>query len=434
MIKASRIYRSVLFVLILLSLVTGMVTVVHAEDLMEDLVQPGERIENDIILTGTDIVIDGDVDGDVIAIGRSIQINGSISGSLLLLGREFSINNTVNGSVYSAGLNLTLGPSADLKRSVYFLGLRLQTDSDSAIERDLTVISVSARLAGRVGRDLNTIIGLLDIISSFGRDNDLDSNEPETRLAPQRNLEYIEYDLTKSAGYLAAPVSNVLLSNQMSPSPTNFQLEEEDLALPKWLIEAIETLITLLIFGLIALWVLPRFMKQGIDQLEKKPLPSTGYGLLGLIISANLMGVAILLAVLIGTVGFFLGTALLWELAWSFWALGFTSLSLITTAFVIFVLYISKVIVAYFAGDFILNRFFPAAARYRALSLLIGLLIYAVLIVIPYLGWAAGILATAWGLGATWLVLLENRRKKPTETEDVVIEDEQNEGESEKVK
>jgi len=430
--KVARIFRPILFLLVLISMVFGLITVAHAEELMEDRVPSGERIENDIILTGTDIVVDGDVDGDVIAIGRNIQINGSISGSLLILGRELSINNTVNGSVYSAGLNLSLGSSADLKQSLYFLGLRLQTDSDSSIERDLTVLSVSARLAGSIGRDLNTIIGLLDIISSFGRDRELDSNGPETRLEPQGNFKYIEYDLTKSSGYLAAPVSNTLLSNQNSTVPTTLQLEEEDLALPKWLIEAIETLITMLIFGLIALWVLPRFMKQTIGQLEKKPLPSTGYGLLGLVISANLMGVAILLAVIIGTVGFFLGAALLWELAWSFWALGFTSLSLIATVFVIFVLYISKVIVAYFAGDFILTRFFPAAARFRALSLLIGLLIYAILIVIPYLGWAAGILATAWGLGATWLVLLENRRKKSSQ--DIVEGDERNDAESKAVK
>jgi hypothetical protein len=90
-------------------------------------------------------------------------------------------------------------------------------------------------------------------------------------------------------------------------------------------------------------------------------------------------------------------------------ALGFFSLGLVATIFVLFVLYISKVIVAYLVGYAILNRFAPNVVRYKVLSLLLGLLIYVLLVWIPYLGWVIALLVTAVGLGAAWIYYREGR-------------------------
>lgn len=415
--KKQNKFMNIWFISILtMSLMFGMVRNVFAEGINDDTIPSGEVLEEDVLLTGTDIIIDGGVAGDVIAIGTNIQVNGPIEGSAILLGRDVTIDETVDGSVYTLAVNLNLGSSTELNRSLYFVGLRLQTDPESSIERDLTVLSLSAKLAGRVGRHLNTIIGLLDVISSFGRDRGIEKSEPESGIVPAQPV-FVEYNLAKGTDYLIEPVPDFKDWNQLDLIPRALQLEEEELGLQPWLVDSIQTFISLLIFGLIALWLFPGFMKNSISQIKDKPLAATGYGLLGLVISFNLVGVAFILAAIIGVVGFFLGTALLWELAWSFWALGFTSLGFLITVFVLFVIYISKALVAYFAGDFLLQRIAPGAAKYRVLSLLLGVLAYSFIIAIPYLGWVVGILVTAWGLGASWLALNEIRRTRKTEKE-----------------
>jgi hypothetical protein len=176
-----------------------------------------------------------------------------------------------------------------------------------------------------------------------------------------------------------------------------------------WLLVRLRALLTLFVFGAIGLWLFPKVISGSSDQLRAKPLPATGYGLLGLVIAVNLAGVVLLLAVIILAIGLFLGFATLWELAWTFMALGFFSLGLIATVFGLFALYISKAIVAYLAGAYILERWAPRAARYNVLSLLLGLTIYVLLVAIPILGWVIGVLVTAFGLGAAWLYYRASR-------------------------
>jgi uncharacterized membrane protein len=141
------------------------------------------------------------------------------------------------------------------------------------------------------------------------------------------------------------------------------------------------------------------------------------------VIAFNLMLVVLLLFFIILTVGLFLGFATMWELAWAFMAFGFFSLGLAATIFVLFVLYISKVIVAYLVGYAILNRFAPNVLRYKVLSLLLGLLIYVLLVGIPYLGWVIALLVTAVGLGAAWIYYREGRNLVNEQAEIVEAEE-----------
>lgn len=93
----------------------------------------GQTIEGDVVLIGTDVVVDGTVNGDVLAIGMTITINGDIQGSLLSAGVSEIIAGEIGGSLYSGALTLELESQARVARSVYFAGLSLITQAGSQI-------------------------------------------------------------------------------------------------------------------------------------------------------------------------------------------------------------------------------------------------------------------------------------------------------------
>lgn len=390
--------------------------------------QAGE-IEDDIILTGDTIIIDGPIDGDVIAIGKTVQINSQIGGSLIAAGQDISIQGQVTGSAYVGGVKLEMGEDSVIGRSLYFIGARLITEPGSTITRDLTVLSVSASLSGQVGRELNTIIGLLDILINF-RDNDTRNYIPENDNTGENSSgsPFLRFNSPAKEKFSRDGIMHPMSLDGLNKSIyltdyaeiQSLQEAEEEPPVPTWLSSSINSFATLLIFGLLAIWIIPHWIENSSIQLKQKTFRSVGYGLIGVVLSINMIGVVLLLAAIIGVIGFFLGVILIWALAWSVWTLGFSSLAIATTLFGIFVFFISKVIVAYFIGSIILRKISPKLSKYKILDLLVGLLIYVILIAIPYIGWVIGIMVTALGIGSAFLAYLQYKKdKKSITTEDI---------------
>ena len=55
-------------------------------------VQAGEVVDNDLLLTGLEGVIDGTVIGNVFATGKEVTVNGDIEGSLFVVGDKLTVN------------------------------------------------------------------------------------------------------------------------------------------------------------------------------------------------------------------------------------------------------------------------------------------------------------------------------------------------------
>ena len=81
--------------------------------------------------------------------------------------------------------------------------------------------------------------------------------------------------------------------------------------------------------------------------------------------------------------------------------------------------------VAYLVGSLIFRRFIPKYAQTRIWPFLTGVVIYALLASIPYLGWLIAVVATLFGLGAIWM--LSSPPKRPKVQSEVEV---QPEGES----
>jgi hypothetical protein len=117
-------------------------------------------------------------------------------------------------------------------------------------------------------------------------------------------------------------------------SPTVVAQRIDTERLLEWGLKTLREFVILLVYGFLILWLLIPWLTRAERALRVKPLPSTGYGLLGLVISLNIFGVALLLALLIFLIGIWLGIATLWDLAFAFWMVAFMSLGLAPTVFV----------------------------------------------------------------------------------------------------
>jgi len=431
-----RITRSLIITTLVIIINLGYFQTASAQGIvLGDTVPSGTTVNSDGILFGDRISINGTVDGDVLAVGGEVVIDGNVNGSLIVVGNNVSIDGEVGGTVYVGSIKLDLGPKTNLARNLYFAGLRFANAEGSVVERDLKAAVFSdATFNGTINGNFNTIVGpvkffelimnKVDEAGLFSSALPINTLTEEQNILPPNQTNGVHIAMTSMSGLL--PAFNIIEKVEiMQAGGIDWE------AIGTWLLDRLRDFGTLLIFGLLAIWLIPKVITGSTEKLSSKPLPSTGYGLLGLVIAFNIAGLVILLAFLILAIGLFLGFTTMWELAWAFMALGFFSLGLAATIFALFVLYISKVIVAYMVGRSIIDRIAPKIAKYKVLSLLLGLIIYVFLVSIPILGFVIAIFVTAVGVGAAWLYYLSTRSGNKKEDGSKLLEEASNAGANE---
>jgi len=189
----------------------------------------------------------------------------------------------------------------------------------------------------------------------------------------------------------------------------------DTILMQRWLVLMVRDYITLLLVGLLALWLLPVHLKRWGEKGMKAPFSSLGVGLAVVVVGG--IGLALLWTLLLavalglGRIGFTgLGTA--------FGLLGFFGVSTAGAVLYVIVAFISKLIFAFQTGFLILKRYERPGFWYRLGVLALGLLIYVLLAAIPYIGWAVAIVVMLLGTGAVFLVFNDDRRfEKPAAVE-----------------
>ncbi len=413
----NRLSRALVVLVILMGGIFSVVSPASAQGIsinLDDSIASGEVVENDAFLAGTSVRVDGDVVGDVFAGGAVVEVNGKVDGSLFAVGQNVVINGSVGGTIYVAAVTLELGPEAETGKNVYFIGASAATAEESVIGRDLVVASMGANLSGEIGRNTVGMIGPWELFKWFMDLIGRPVFEPGTSSSLAGSSYRAEAHPVQFSGFIpqlnsllpvaalnsvSGDTGKIINPDQLAQSGSSVDTEQVGI----WLRGILEEFITLLIFGLIAIWLFASFLKRSGEKLETKPLQSTGIGLLGLVISVALIGVVVLVAVLILMLGIGLGALGLWDLAWAVWGVGFSSLGLAFWLSLLFVSYGTKIIVAFLVGSLILRRLAPKSLRYKILPLLLGLVLYVLLAWLPYFGWVVAVMVNAIGLGAAWL-------------------------------
>lgn len=403
------------------------VSITNAQDIIQgNNIPAGTTIDNEAILIDDTVTIDGIINGDVLAVGSNVNINGSINGSLIVLGDTVRIDGDINGTVYAAALNLELNESAAVDRNLYFVGLSLITREGSSIGRDLYTFTLGATLGGSIDRNTNAVIGPIEIIKLImglveniqGQSQFLPPSTNSVSLSSfNQSIFYSSMDdsqnpevNTNSSYRFITYQNNINHTHLLQTSTASTGIDVD--RLQHWIIVRLREFLTLLVFGLIAMWIFPTLYSSSMETIQSKALPSFGWGLLLLVIAFNIIALSFLLAALIFMVGLFLGTITLWSLAFAFWTIGISGLGLVTTLFILFVIYVSKTIVVYLVARLALDPLIPNLSRYKIIPLIIGLIVFVLLHSISILGAVISILVTAFGLGITWITWRKIRTQR----------------------
>lgn len=380
---------------------------------VKDTVNQGEVLDQNTFLYGSTVTMDGVINGDLVAVGTDIKINGEVNGDLAVIGKNVVLNGPVTGNVYISALFLVVGPQASVERDVYFIGNSINTQAGSIINRDLNAIGFQSELTGSVNRKVNTLVGpvllvqkLYDFLAKqswwpkslrIGPTSLQDEfgNQPRVALAFGLSTFHQHQSSFVSTG------DGKLMSTGVS---SQSQRPAQAIDVPRvtaWVTALLKNLVTLLILGLLIAWLAPHQLDLAETQARIKPWRAL---LTGLVVFVLGWFVAILATILVIALAFFFYWLTLPNLGFFVGAFGLIVIGLALSLFWLSIAYISKIIVAYLVGSLIFKRFIPSFAQSRAFPLAVGLVLYALLASIPYLGWLIAIISTLIGLGAIWML------------------------------
>jgi hypothetical protein len=220
--------------------------------------------------------------------------------------------------------------------------------------------------------------------------------------------------VNQNSAVQAAPAGGLVYQTptpRQSQRPQNQPLSQR-FPILGWLFSRLRELVSLLILGALALWLLPSIFERTVEMARTKVAASAGYGFLTILV--GYIG-AFFVFIIILVFSILLGLVSLGGLGWAFFGVTGSGLGLALTIFTLLVTYVSKLIVAYLAGTWIVKSLAPQASHPRAWGMLVGIFAYVILRSIPILGILIAFIVILIGVGAMWLAY-RSRRAPSTPT------------------
>ncbi len=226
----------------------------------------GETIPNDLYAFAGTVRVDGTVDGDLVASGGLVDVTGTVTGDVLLAGGSVNITGTVGGDARIAGGTLTVGGA--VKEDLLATGGQLTVTSSGTVGEDLIAgtgrLSIDGAVAGNV----------LARTGSYAKTGTIGGTEDVT----------------------ITPVNSRAGQPEAAPTAT------------QQVVDAVRHFLVVVLVGALMIWLTPRAYAAIKTTLRQQPLPSAGWGIVGVLGFVVLLIVAlivvIVLAIVLGLLGF----------------------------------------------------------------------------------------------------------------------------------
>ena len=450
-----------------LLLVLGAVGTVSAAEFPKgETIPAGEIIEDDVFISGENVVIDGTVNGMLFATGSKVILNGTVVGDVLLMGEtivvsdtavidgnlflaggDLTVNGQVNGSVFGGSSAMDLGASALVGQNMYYGGFSLNMAEGSRVSKDLFVGGYQAMLSGAIDRDLTFAGAAVELNSTIGRNAILDVGKVEEASQANSWMAFNPYisryvdttiqpgikvsDSTSIGGKLTytssieetskldAVTSGTVVYQTPMPQENRepkyeYKGEVKDFDrrfIPGAFLGVValniaRNFLKLFALGALALWLIAKPFKKLADAAYADPLKAIGWGFV--LVAVGFLAVFIVPLVFV-LVGILLGFLSLGSLLY-FW-FGIVGLTLML-AFMLFffaVFTLSKILATFLFGKWLMKALFKQETEKPWLSLLLGVFLYVLIQAIPLVGWLAALTAALFGMGAFWLAYLQKK-------------------------
>ncbi len=424
------------FFLTLLVLLAGFGAVSAREVLQGDQchLEAGHTVTGNLLVLCRTLTVDGHITGNLLGIATTAVINGEVDGNIYMISGQLDVHATVgddlhfgglvlrvhedavftdpNATLLSASLSSALFPETELGGSIAAIGYQLLLQGKVNDEVDFW--GSSLYITGEVEGDVNAQVG----------DTEADVSQLETLLIPvpvdltlvrpglrigenARVGGQITYSGPSEAeilGEVALPPTYNPVVVQPDFSQITIGEEDQFRGVGLYLSQVVRELLSLLLIGAVALLLAPRSIQAPLRNIQVRPLPCIGVGLLAFIISfVAVPFVLVLTALLI----FIVSLLQINELTLTFTALlTVADLGLASILFFI-VLFISRVVFSLALGKLLTRMLIPddGSLRRNIISLVVGVVIVALLNSIPVIGWVINALTAFVGLGAILLIV-----------------------------
>jgi hypothetical protein len=395
---------------------------------VKDTVNEGETVDQNMVLYGPTVTMAGVINGDLVAIGTDVKISGAVNGDAAIVGKNVTINGPISGNLYISALFLVVGPEASIGQDVYFFGNSINTQTGSTISRDLNVIGLESEMSGEVNRRVNALVGPVTLAQKIYEFLLSKGWWPKSLQIGPRAFQYGPGQPASVMAFGLSSFRNYALASSPSHSGTGLNAVSTSLApapakaidaqrVQAWGVSLLRNLVALLILGLLIVWLAPAQLTMASEQTRIKPWRALLTGLLVFVLGWI---VAVLIFALILALGFFFYYVSLPTLGFFTAAIGLMTVGVALSIFWLSIVYFSKIVIAFLLGSLIFRRFIPKYAQTRIWPFLLGVVIYALLASIPYLGWLIAVIATLFGLGGIWM--LSGSRKQPKEQAEPQLE------------
>ncbi len=424
---------------------------------IENDLGPGEEVFDDLFLQGSEVQIAGHVHGMLFVIGEKIVIQSTakIDNDIYLLGKSVFIAEkaALQGNLVVAAQNvivhapvklnmavasgtLDIGSAANIGRNLFFGGFHFSQQSGSSIAENLYAACYQLAMHGNVGRNFRVravsidLNGAVDGNAEIAIDASGDDEGVRIWLPYMQQLNFPDLfptgltvgDQTSIKGQLIYTSAKSLEENLRNlplggvvehiTDPEQTQSNAEGRIIQKnpfilRLFRMLRQLVGFLLFAIITWKFGRKYISEASQFAVKKPLNALGVGFLSTLVVT--LG-ALVFFILITLVSVLLGIFTLNHLSNSLFFLGLAVIILILTLFTILAMYVSKFVLAYWAGGLLLNTVKFGHKNKAVWSLISGILLFVLLSAIPVFGWILGVLVSLIGIGAIWYTLQSHDR------------------------
>ena len=338
-----------------------------------------DTIEDDLYAFGTNVAINGTIHGDLIAAGNFITVDGSVTGNVIAAGQSVTIRGQVGGSVRAAGNMIVV--DGKVTNDLLAAGNEVTILSNGRVGRDGVIAATNTTVNGQIGRDLQVGGANLKIDGAVGGRvlASIDRLQLTDRATVGGSLKYT----SKNEAQIANASSVKGSIERQTPEPGRAPLVTGQAAL---VVEWLKGLIGLLILGILVVFFFPGFSRRAGEALVRSPWLTLAIGALVLI------GLPIL-SIVFFAVGALIGG----------WWIGFVVLALFTV-----VLAVSLPVAAVGVGGALLRIAGRPVPVW--LALFIGLVALLLVALVPILGGLVIFCALLFGMGATTVAVVGNRR------------------------
>ncbi|MCI0453719.1 MAG: polymer-forming cytoskeletal protein [Candidatus Dadabacteria bacterium] len=347
------------------NLQTGeLVTVPSGEVINKDYFAFGEKVEisgtinGDLYAAGGQILIDGTINGDLLAAGGKISISGKISQDARIIGGQIIIDGEIGRNLTASAGNIELTDSAKVSGTVVAGGGSILLAAP--IGKDVMIAARNLTVSDKISGNLKACVGSLRLTSKAEISGDLTYWSDEKASIDEN----------------AKILGSVTQKTPPKPSPEKMF----GIFAGFYLFVTFISFISTLIIGLLLIYLYPKYNRDTVSTLRKRPLASLGIGFVTLVVAP--IALILIFSTIVGI-----------------------PLALILLASYLITVYLARIYVIFWGGLYIFERL--GKTVHEGWAFFVGLIVYFIITLIPIIGGIIAFLVLLSGLGALVLTKKE---------------------------